>query len=288
MFSTLLIAAGVVGYAVSPVFADPATAFEIAVVKEQFKAALLVPAVVPEFNPIGTLELSFPATGDIDVGEAIAKDDTGVMPTIEIEGTLEALTSSTSPLNNTATKFTFMLIDGDYPGADNSRGVNAHYLQNDVAYGAIDDGAITFNLASTPVIAYAGPGPASASGPHRYTFLAFAQPATFAAPATPAPGGSVQRINYSEYIKAANLGTPIAGTFFTVEVGQSTVSIAATASVNTATIPQPATSAAGGSSQGGSSAAAATQSGSPNGASKVAASGLVGGVAAFFAAVFFF
>ncbi|KAG8959876.1 hypothetical protein FRC03_007350 [Tulasnella sp. 419] len=292
-FTSLLVAAGAVGYAVSPVFADPASAFEINVVKEQFKAALLTPTVVPEFNPIGLLELSFPATGDIDVGEAVTKENSGAMPTVQIEGTLEALTTSTSPLNSTATKYTFMLIDGDYPGADISKGVNAHYLQNDITYGTLDDGAITFNYDSTPVIAYAGPGPASGSGPHRYTFLAFAQPAGFAAPATPAPGGSVQLISYPEYVKSANLGSPIAGTFFTVQVGESTVSMSATGAVDTATIPQPSSAASTGagassaSRSGSSAAAAATQSTSPNGASKMTVSGLVGGIAAIFAAAMF-
>lgn len=41
------------------------------------------------------------------------------------------------------------------------------------------------------VIPWAGPGPASGSGPHRYTFLVFAQPSNFVAPATPKANSGV-------------------------------------------------------------------------------------------------
>ena len=79
--------------------------------------------------------------------------------------------------------------------------------------------------------------PAEGTGPHRYIFLVYAEPSNFTAPSTPAPNSGVQLFDLAAYVSAAKLGNPIVGNYFTVENGTPTVSVAATTSINNATLP---------------------------------------------------
>ena len=45
-------------------------------------------------------------------------------------------------------------------------------------------------------------------------------------------------LSFKEYISAAKLGNPFAGTYFTVQEGDATVSVAQTSSVDSTTLPQ--------------------------------------------------
>ena len=64
-------------------------------------------------------------------GQAVSKDNAGAEPTISIVGTDASFAAGGA--FNTTTKYTLMMIDGDYAGAANPDGVNAHYLQNDLS-----------------------------------------------------------------------------------------------------------------------------------------------------------
>jgi phosphatidylethanolamine-binding protein len=44
--------------------------------------------------------------------------------------------------------------------------------------------------------------------------------------------------SFEDYISAAKLGDPFVGTYFTVQEGQNTVSVAQTSSVDSTTLPQ--------------------------------------------------
>jgi len=212
--------------------ADP---IAVKIVQQQFINAKIVPDEVPVFNPIGTLQLDFKASvGVTTVGEAIAQANTTQQPSVTAAGTF----------NGTSAKYTVLMVDTNYPGSSNPNGLYLHWLQNDATLAS--DGTITNSTAA--VIPYAGPAPPSGSGPHRYTVLLYAQLANFTAPSTPAPNSGVHLINLASYISSAGLGTPLAGSYFTVEVGTATVSVSPTTAVDSATFSASSTAARSGSS----------------------------------------
>ncbi|KAG8954145.1 hypothetical protein FRC04_000365 [Tulasnella sp. 424] len=265
---------------VAPALAAPAAPLDIALVKQQFVQALLTPDVVPVFDPVALLNVSFAATGPITTGQAVSMANAGAEPTITVVGTDADF--ATGGALNSASKYTLIMIDGDYAGAAHPNGVNTHYLQNDFGFGQNTADVLTLTPSTDPVIKYAGPGPAANSGAHRYTILLFAQPTTFTAPATPAAGSSVTMIDFPAYIKAANLGNPLAGIYFTVEVGTATVSPSPTTAVNTATLSVAGGSTASASHSGSASSAGASASSTAkaNGAVAKGTSGLAAGVLA--------
>jgi len=274
MFSKAAIA--LVAAFAAPVLADAASGLAIATVKAQFTDALLVPSVIPTFNPVALLNVSFPSVGLISTGEALQMAQVSSKPTITVVGT-DADFASGGPFNSN-TKYTIMMIDGDVPGSTNPQGVHTHYLQNDLSYGALTSDDLTFTNSTPAVINYAGPGPASGTGPHRYTILIFAQPTSFTAPATPKPGSSVTVIELGTYLSSAGLTTPLAGNYFTVEVGTATVAFSSTVPVNPATLAVPSASVTG-------SAAPASGSGSAGSSSGATTKGVNGLFAAFAAVV---
>jgi len=206
-------------YSVLGVDADP---LALALVKQQFINAKIVPNVIPSFNPIGTLNVVFKgnSTGITD-GEPLEKASVQTEPTVTVAG-----------VNNNTAKFTVLMIDGDYVGSTSPQGLNLHWLENNVAVSSA--GGTSNTTAAT--IPYAGPGPAAGSGPHRYTILLYQQPSNFTAPSTPAQNSGVQRIDLAKYVSAAGLTGPLAGLYFTVEVGTATVSVESTTAVDTSTL----------------------------------------------------
>jgi hypothetical protein len=135
------------------------------------------------------------------------------------------------------------------------------------AYGENDDHTVTLNPPSGSVVAYAGPAPPSGTGPHRYISLVYAQPSDFKVPSTPAVGSGpvlfesvplpVHKISnwplltsvtssLEKYKTESGLGKAIAGTYFTVEEGTATISIAATQPVDSTTLPQYTPTSTGG------------------------------------------
>jgi len=236
------------------VYADAASPQAIALVKQQFVNALITPAAVPVFDPSYLLNFTFPTLGPISTGQAVSMADAATEPTITILGT-DAAFSTGGNLNN-AHRYTLIMIDANYAGSSNPNGLNTHYLQNDLMFGGDNDDVLTLSGTTAPVIKYAGPGPAAGSGAHRYTLLFFAQPTNFVAPSTPAAGSSVTMIDFPTYLKNANLGNPLAGNYFTVEVGTSTVTASVTSSVDPATLSvASASNTASGSSASASTAA---------------------------------
>ncbi|KAG8864736.1 hypothetical protein FRB96_003321 [Tulasnella sp. 330] len=281
MFSKVTFAA-LAAFVASPVFAAPATPLAIATLQQEFVNALLTPSVVPTFNPVALLNVTFASVGSITTGQAIPEASVAAMPNINVVGTDADF--ATGGAFNSSTKYTIMMIDGDVPGAANAQGVNTHYLQNDLSYGTLTADVLTFTNTTPAVINYAGPGPASGSGPHRYTILVYAQPSTFTAPATPAAGSSVTMIDFPTYLSSAGFTNALAGTYFTVEVGTATVSFSSTTAVNTATLSVASASA----SAAGTATGTATGSGAAPTSTAVKSGAIVkgiDGIAAMFVAV---
>lgn len=85
-------------------------------------------------------------------------------------------------------------------------------------------------------------------------------------------------INFPGYVKAAGLGAPIAGNYFTVEVGTAaTVSPMPTSAVNTATLLLPNTSPTGNASK----TTSRSLIGTPNPTASAKSGALTNGVNAF-------
>jgi len=222
------------------VSAHPASPLAIAVVTEQFKNAKIVPDVLPGFAPIGLLTLNY--TGLVNrtkVGDILSKSITSTAPLeAYIRGTEESEAAAGGPFNVTTIKYTLITFDAGPPGAKNDTGYNLHWLANDWTYGENSDHTVTLNPPSESVVAYAGPAPPSGSGPHRYITLVYPQPDTFTPPGTPAAGSGVALFNLTQYLADSGLTAAIAGTYFTVEEGTATVSVAATTAVDSTTLPQ--------------------------------------------------
>jgi len=209
--------------------ADP---LALALVKQQFINAKIVPDVIPSFSPVGTLQVVFSGnTTGITDGAPLAKASVQTQPTVTVAG-----------VNNNTAKYTILMVDGDYVGApNNSQGINLHWLENNVV---ISSAGTTSNTTAA-TIPYAGPAPASGTGPHRYTILLYQQPTNFTAPKTPAPDSGVNRVELATYVSAARLSGPLAGLYYTIEVGNATVTVGSTTAVNTATLSVSITQATG-------------------------------------------
>ena len=73
---------------------------------------------------------------------------------------------------------------------------------------------------------YAGPGPASGSGAHRYTILMYAQPDSFSPPSNLSTAGTPLGTMYlHSYVSESGLGDLIAANYFQVENGVATVTV---------------------------------------------------------------
>lgn len=246
-FSTnALFASALLGAA--SVYATTADPLAVAVVKQQFINAKIVPDVVPSLNPIGTFTVDYPVNGStsaITVGEPLNVTWVATKPVVTVAGAF-----------NSTPSYTMLMIDGNYVGSSNPSGLNLHWLENNVQIGT--DGTTANTTAAT--IPYAGPNPGAGTGPHRYTILLYQQPSNFTAPASPVANSGVHMIDLATYVQAAGLTGPLAGLYYTVEVGVSTVTVASTTAVNPSTIVVSTTLSSTGTATGTSSASTHTSS----------------------------
>jgi len=261
---------------VAGVRAQAASDLDLATVEQQFKNSHIVPDVLATFTPSGLVTVKYGSV--LPVGQDLPATDVASQPTIAIQGTASAVAAPNGPFNVTVTttKYTVLLMDGNYAGSTNPDGYNLHYLQNDFT-GTSNNDVIPLAGTTTARVPYAGPGPAAGSGPHRYIALVFAQPDNFTPPATPPQNPGVKLFSLTDYMTAARLDAPIAGTYFTVTNGAVTVSVEPTSSVDPKTLS--VSSASPTKSQ--STAASPTTSKSAAGRkSVVGAAGVVGAVGA--------
>ena len=107
--------------------------------------------------------------------------------------------------------------------------------------------------------------------------LLYTQPDNFTSPDGLEPNAGVSTFVLSQYVSDANLTGPVAGMYFTVEVGTASASVSATSAVDTSTLPVPSSTSAG-------SSANSTSTSSARG--KFEAAGSVAGVFAGLIAAF--
>jgi hypothetical protein len=244
------------------------TALGIEAIEAHFTNAGLVPALLPTFDPLALLDVSYPGIGDISPGQAFEKTQVGPTPTVQV-----------IPANSTVQltgSFTLIMADAGPVGADQSEGQTRHWLVNGVTL--TGNPLAVENSTATAITPYAGPWPAAGSGAHRYVILLYTQPSTFVAPeGLNTPNVPVSVFNLGDYVKNSGLGPLVGATYITVEEGTASVAPSSTAPVVTSTLPA-AHSTSGASS--GSSHATGTgtaSSGAPSGtASSNQPSGAIG------------
>jgi hypothetical protein len=202
------------------------TELQLEGIKAHFKNAQLVPVPIPVFEPTAILAANFEGLGSITPGQVVTKEQVATMPELTL-----------TPANSTVTfngNYTVAMIDPGAVGSDQSGGQNRHWLVNGAT---VTSGKLAFDGAIT-ITEYAGPAPPAGSGPHRYTIVVYAQGSSFTPPedlSGPTPG--VVPFVFPDYVKNTNLGPLVAGIYYQVEEGTATVSIPATSSVVSSTLP---------------------------------------------------
>jgi len=213
--------------ALVPFAAAQATSLGIEAIEAHFTQSAIVPNLLALFNPSALLSLNFAGVGDVQPGQALTQAQVGPTPTV----TITPANSSVS-LNGT---YTLVMVDADVVGSNLTQETR-HWLENSV----VITGSTVSNASATVITRYAGPAPASGSGPHRYVVMLYAQPSTFTAPAAYSqPNIGVSTFDFNGYVKDSGLGPLVAANYFTVEVGTATASISATSAVVSSTLPVP-------------------------------------------------
>jgi len=226
---------------------------ELAAAKAHFEQSLLVPELIEAFNPTALITVNYPGVGDITHGQLLTGDQAAPAPTITVTAP-----SGTELDGN----YTLAMVDPGPVGSDSSAGVTRHWLVN----GLVIDGTSLNNATAIAITEYAGPAPPP-DGPHRYAFLLYAQPATFAPPAEfSQPNIGVSAFDVNAYAEGSGLGPIIAGTYITVQEGEVPAGLPSTSAVVTSTLSVASASNAGSSSTGRPSATTTTGA-NANGAS---------------------
>ncbi|KAG5649602.1 hypothetical protein H0H81_002889 [Sphagnurus paluster] len=200
------------------------TALQLAAIEAHFKQSLIVPQLLASFNPSALLTANYAGLGVVTPGQLLTKEQSAPTPEVTI-----------TPANSTVSldgNYTIVMVDADIVGSDLSNGENRHWLVNGVQ---ITGGKVSTDGA-TAITAYAGPGPATGSGPHRYVIILYSQPDSFKAPAGLSEPIGVTLFDLNAYQKDSGLGPLVAATYITVEDGTATVSIPVTSSVVSSTL----------------------------------------------------
>jgi len=197
----------------------------IEAIQAHFQNAGLVPSLLKQFTPSALLALSYNGVSVVQPGQNLTTDAVTLVPQLQIT----PVNSSVSLTGN----FTVAMVDAGIVGADESKGQTRHWLSNDAT---ISGNKVVFANA-TNITDYTRPLPANGSGVHRYVVLVYAQPPSFAAPVSLAVGQPVGTYDLNQYANSSGLGAIIAGTYYDVQQGPSTVSVSATSPVVTSTLP---------------------------------------------------
>ncbi|GAA5981386.1 hypothetical protein JCM11641_005302 [Rhodosporidiobolus odoratus] len=212
--------------------------------------------------------------GVVENGQAYSVDQVSDAPDVYVTPA-----SDTAAWFNSSTAYTLVLADASSLGDPDSRGNYRHFLVNGLTGAAASGSNLTFEPENGQAITnYAAPGPIEGTGPHRYAFLLFTQPEDFSAPANlSSPGVSPAPWYVSSYVQETGLQL-VAASFFTVEQGTATGSVASTEAVNTATLT--ATSSGSSSSSSGPASSGAPSASATGDNSNSSPKNLVASVAA--------
>ncbi|KAL0640592.1 hypothetical protein Q9L58_000256 [Maublancomyces gigas] len=186
---------------------------DLAKVAAQFKTAGIVPDVLPRFNPSALAYLTFvyPNSTSSTItspGLRIGRDDAQLPPVLSIQGLSDHK------------RYVGVVVDPDAPSrADPTRRSIRHYLAPDLSLGQssvyVGDAKVLVN-ATAAANDFRGPNPPAGSGPHRYVFLLYVQPAGFEYSFLDLADRA--GFNLSGFAERTGMGDPVAGTYFLTEV----------------------------------------------------------------------
>ncbi|KIM48955.1 hypothetical protein M413DRAFT_21253 [Hebeloma cylindrosporum] len=219
MFSTFLVSLALLPFA----FAQES--LDVKAIEAHFTQSHLVPDLFASFNPSALLSLDYAGVGVVQPGQLLTKEQVGPTPTVTV-----------TPANSSVSLdgiYTLAMVDADVVGSKLPGGQTRHWLVNGVTI----SGSTVANSSATAITGYAGPWPASGSGPHRYVVAIYAQPSTFAAPAAYSqPNLPVGTFDFNAYVQESGLGPLVAATYINVEEGTTTLAIPSTSAVVTSTL----------------------------------------------------
>jgi len=229
---------------------------QLAGIEANFNQSHLVPDLLSNFNPTALLSLNYAGVGDITPGQALTEEQVAPTPTVTVTP------ASSAALNGT---YTLVMVDAEVVGSDLSQGVTRHWLLNGVTLA----GTSVSNSSAVGITIYAGPAPASGSGPHRYVIALYTQPPTFVAPsAFSQPNMGVSVFDFNQYLLDSKMGPLVAATYFSVEAGTATASQIQTSPVISSTLSAVAIATSGsvGTTTGTKSSTATTSATTQNAA----------------------
>ena len=160
-----------------------------------------------------------------------------------------------------------LLIDQDVPLNSTAKTTLLHWFAPNLTSTADNSTLRLTNAASAPAggapvgAPYQSPTPPAGSGPHRYTFVLFAQPANFSVPASygnvnPPNESSARRgFNVTDFVGASGLAAPLAANYLRVLNGTAEETSSAIPTTGTMVMTGSATASA--SATAGSSASTA-------------------------------
>lgn len=198
---------------------------EVQKIQAEFGQAYIVPDLLESFDPLATLSLNFDGE-DVPAGTLLTVEESGPQPVITL-----------TPANSTVDLgdvFTLALVDPGAIGGVTGQQTR-HWLVNGVTIG--DDGALVIPPSEEAITPYGGPYPPDTDSAHRYVFLLYQQPESFAPEGDLAnPGQPIDQFNVHEYAGGSGLGAIVAGSYFTCTRSE-IEAITTTSAVDTATLP---------------------------------------------------
>ncbi|KAF8599415.1 PEBP-like protein [Ceratobasidium sp. AG-I] len=193
----------------------------LAEVKQKFYSEGIVPDVLSAFNPTALLYLTY--TGNLSDGSSakvvlpgtsVVRNDTLIRPQISVEG------AKGGP-------YVVAIVDPDAPSRPNPTSAQIrHLLAANLTVSRNRSEYVPRSLllqnSTAAINEYRPPTPSAGSGPHRYVALLYAQPPNFDISFLNV--SDIRLFNLSSFAARAGLGEPLAGTFLTVEIKNTTTS----------------------------------------------------------------
>ncbi|KAF8812284.1 PEBP-like protein [Phlegmacium glaucopus] len=181
-------------------------------VTNAFSSSHLVPNVIPTFNPIALLNVSFADTAtkqsiNVVPGVLLSTEQTAIEPKFSLGTSSAALPT---------TPFVLVIVDPDAPTPQAPTLADfLHFLGGGFT---VDSTTRQLTNNTAALMEFFPPSPPAGSDPHRYPVLLFNQPSNFNTVAPTLVNASTPRtsFNLSSFVQAVKLGDPLAGNYFLV------------------------------------------------------------------------
>merc|ERR1719350_91919 len=166
-------------------------------VSDKYAAAGVKPDVV-SVAPPNLLQVEFPETGPVGLGDTLQVSKTSSKPSVSFPGA------------DSGQLYTIAMVDPDAPSRKNPRAAQwNHWLVTNIEGSALAAGEVDGKV----LMKYSGPAPPQGSGPHRYVLLVYRQEGRLNSRVSRARA----RFDIGVFAKKNKLGDPVAGNFFYAE-----------------------------------------------------------------------